>query len=67
MYTKPEFVSRCRAILAREKAIQLCGGEKWAQLKQSDPNLVQAVLVGNYDMDIAMNNKVFFFVIILTL
>jgi hypothetical protein len=29
--SKPEFVSKCRAILAREKAIQLCG-EKWAQL-----------------------------------
>jgi hypothetical protein len=55
----------CRAILAREKAIQLCG-ERWAQLKQSDPNLVQAVLAGNYDTDIAMNNKVFFFVIIIT-
>jgi hypothetical protein len=64
-YSKPEFVSRCRAILAREKAIQLCG-ERWAQLKQSYPDLVQAVLAGNYDTDIAMNNKVFFFVIILT-
>jgi hypothetical protein len=64
-FSKPEFVSRCRAILAREKAIQLCG-ERWAQLKQSDPDLVQAVLAGNYDTDIAMNNKVFFFVIFLT-
>jgi hypothetical protein len=51
-YSKPEFVSWCQAILAREKAIQLCG-ERWAQLKQSDPDLVQAVLVGNYDTDIA--------------
>jgi hypothetical protein len=38
-YSTPEFVSRCWAILAHEKAIQLCG-ERWAQLKQSDPNLV---------------------------
>jgi hypothetical protein len=51
--------------LARKKAIQLCC-ERWAQLKLSDPDLVQAVLVGNYDTDIAMNNKVFFFVIFLT-
>jgi hypothetical protein len=64
-YSKPKFISRCRAILAREKAIQLCG-ERWAQLKQSYSDLVQAVLAGNYDMNIAMNNKVFFFVIILT-
>jgi hypothetical protein len=45
--------------LAREKAIQLCG-EKWAQLSQLDPDLVQAVMAGNYDTDIAMNQKVFF-------
>jgi hypothetical protein len=64
-YSKPEFVSRCRAILVHKKAIQLCG-ERWAQLKQLDPDLVQAILAGNYDTDIAMNNKVFFFVIILT-
>jgi hypothetical protein len=51
--------------LARETAIQLYG-ERWAQLKQSDPDLVQAKLAGNYDMDIVMNNKVFFFVNILT-
>jgi hypothetical protein len=64
-YSKPEFVCRCQAILVREKAIQLCG-ERWAQLKQSDPDLVQAVLAGNYDTEFAMNNKVFFFVIIIT-
>lgn len=43
--------------MAREKAIELCG-EKWAVLKASEPDLVQAVLAGNYDTDIAMNNKV---------
>lgn len=50
-------MSRVKAILAREKAIELCG-EKWADLKAAQPDLVQAVLAGNYDTDIAMNHKV---------
>jgi hypothetical protein len=54
-------VSRCKAILAQKKAIELCG-EKWSALKASEPDLVQAVMEGNYDMDIAMNNKVFFLI-----
>ena len=57
-------MSRCKAILAREKAIELCG-EKWAVLEASEPVLIRAVLAGNYDTDIAMNTKVFLIIIIL--
>jgi hypothetical protein len=56
-FSKLEFVHRCRAILARESAISDCGG-LWTELQTQKPELVEAVLAGNYDADVALNSQV---------
>lgn len=48
---------RCRAILARESAIRDCG-RLWVELETRKPELVEAVLAGNYDADVALNSQV---------
>jgi hypothetical protein len=55
-YSKLEFIYRYKTILARESAIQDCGG-LWTELQTQKPELVKAVLVGNYDADVALNSK----------
>jgi hypothetical protein len=53
---------RYRTICAREAGIKACG-PLWHKLQAKKPNLVEAVLDGNYDSDITMNPKVNLFFI----
>jgi hypothetical protein len=50
-------LTRCRAICARKAGIKDCGSS-WVQLQTQKPDLVEAILAGNYDADITMNPKV---------
>jgi hypothetical protein len=43
--------------LAQESTISDCGG-LWTELQTQKPELVEAVLAGNYDADVALNSQV---------
>jgi hypothetical protein len=44
-------------MLAQESAIQDCSG-LWTELQTQKLKLMEAVLVGNYDANVALNSKV---------
>jgi hypothetical protein len=48
---------QCHVICARKAGIKACG-PLWHKLQAKKPDLVEAVLDGNYDSDITMNPKV---------
>jgi hypothetical protein len=54
-FSKPEFVHWCKPILARESAILDCG-RLWTELQTRKLELVETVLAGNYDADVALNS-----------